>query len=80
MKIRFFKYGIIKDLLPEEAEEQILKDGTLAFHFLHEMKKKHPRLSELASLKMAVNDEYLQDDVELKEGDEVLFIPPVSGG
>ena len=28
----------------------------------------------------AVNGEYAKEDRELKEGDEVVFIPPVSGG
>ena len=32
------------------------------------------------SLRMAINRKYIVDDIVLKEGDEVAFIPPVQGG
>ena len=32
------------------------------------------------SLRVAVNQKYVQDGIELKNGDEVAFIPPVQGG
>ena len=32
------------------------------------------------SLRTAVNQKYIPDVVELKDGDEVAFIPPVQGG
>ena len=32
------------------------------------------------SLRTAVNQKYIPDGVELKDGDEVAFIPPVQGG
>jgi molybdopterin synthase sulfur carrier subunit len=32
------------------------------------------------SLLVAVNMEYAKGDVELKDGDEVAFFPPVTGG
>jgi len=32
------------------------------------------------SLRVAVNQKYVQDEIELKDGDEVAFIPPVQGG
>ncbi len=34
----------------------------------------------LSSCRFAVNMEYARGDAELKEGDEVAVIPPVSGG
>lgn len=40
-----------------------------------------PSLAGIApSLSFAVNEEYVQDDHELQDGDEVALIPPVSGG
>ena len=41
----------------------------------------HPALAERrASLAVAVNREYAAFDQRLTAGDEVVFIPPVSGG
>ena len=31
-------------------------------------------------LRIAINQEYVKDDTELKDGDEVVLIPPVQGG
>jgi molybdopterin synthase sulfur carrier subunit len=32
------------------------------------------------SLRVAVNQKYVPNEVELQDGDEVAFIPPVQGG
>ena len=32
------------------------------------------------SLRIALNQKYVPDETELKDGDEVAFIPPVQGG
>lgn len=40
-----------------------------------------PALSELVSVsRVAVNHEFAADEQELREGDELALIPPVSGG
>jgi molybdopterin synthase catalytic subunit len=43
------------------------------------MVKRLPALSAAPGL-VAVNHTYVQPDFELHDGDEVAFIPPVSGG
>ncbi len=41
----------------------------------------HPRLdAHRASLSAAVNEEYARLTTRLADGDEVAFLPPVSGG
>ena len=37
-------------------------------------------MSELKSVRLAVNSEYATEDLLLQENDEVALIPPVSGG
>ncbi len=44
---------------------------------LHEQ---YPRLAELNSLMVAVNDEYATAETPVTASDEVALIPPVSGG
>jgi molybdopterin converting factor subunit 1 len=42
--------------------------------------EKYPDLNKLQSLRLAVNDHYVEDSTFLNEGDHVYIIPPVSGG
>lgn len=46
----------------------------------NELEKQQPRLHELGSYMIAVNNEYAADKILIKEKDEVAVIPPVSGG
>ena len=39
----------------------------------------YPGLKELP-IRIAVNKEYINKKIELHDGDEISFIPPVSGG
>jgi MoaE-MoaD fusion protein len=48
---------------------------------LAELTTRHPELSALLpALRVAVNQEFADGDVVLRDGDEVALIPPVSGG
>lgn len=40
----------------------------------------YPAFTNLNSLRIAVNEEYAEDDVQLKASDEIVLIPPVAGG
>jgi len=42
--------------------------------------KEYPEFEKLRHLALAVNSEYVQDDLIISENDEVVIIPPVSGG
>lgn len=44
------------------------------------MASKHAALQAEVSALVAINDEMTDWQVELTEGDEVLFFPPVAGG
>jgi molybdopterin synthase sulfur carrier subunit len=47
---------------------------------LQKLKLDYPRLTSIKSLLVAVNSEYAEADLSLKESDEIALIPPVSGG
>ena len=44
------------------------------------MKKEYPALKKLTSLRVAVNEEYVEGSHEIMERDEIVLVPPVSGG
>ena len=59
----------------------VLQDGATAEDCWRELVHEHPSLADRRrSLSAAVNRRYASFDARLREGDEVVFIPPVSGG
>ena len=64
------------------AEERVTLDGGATVGALWEqLVARYPRLAAYSGrLLYAVNQEFGALDTELYDGDEVAFIPPVSGG
>ncbi|MCH2308576.1 MAG: MoaD/ThiS family protein [SAR202 cluster bacterium] len=55
--------------------------GATVKDLIDEVSKIHPKLTkDFSSLVVAVNWEYSDFNLVLKENDEVALIPPVSGG
>lgn len=58
-----------------------IPDGSTVADLWSSLQKEYAPLSSInIKLLYAVNSEYVDDQHELKEGDEVVFVPPVSGG
>jgi molybdopterin synthase sulfur carrier subunit len=72
-------FGITKDLLGGR-EAKIEVRGDTVGHLRRSLAEKYPQLSDLRSLYIAVNNDYADDEVVIKESDEIALIPPVSGG
>ncbi len=73
-------FGIARDLLGQSSLMlEIPGRGTVGElrAFLLEA---YPGISRLKSLAIAVNAEYAEDSRTIIAGDEVVLIPPVSGG
>ena len=80
MQIKVVAYGIARDILQtHEMGLSLDSNGTLGA-VRSALTKKFPELSKLASLKFAVNESYQEDGYTLSDHDEVVIIPPVSGG
>lgn len=48
---------------------------------LDALRQRSPRIGPLLDVsRLAINQEYVAADVRLQDGDEVVVIPPVSGG
>jgi MoaE-MoaD fusion protein len=81
MRVRVLFFGVLKDLAGKSSDVLDLREGSSIRDVLAHYEAQFPRLKEsLASLAMAVNQQYANADVELKADDEVALLPPVSGG
>jgi molybdopterin converting factor subunit 1 len=70
-------------LLREErglTEETIQTGLTTARQLFDELKTKHQFSLGRERLNLAVNEEFQPWDTVLKDGDAIVFIPPVAGG
>lgn len=81
MQVRVLFFGMLKDLAGRDGEVlQLPEHATLSDVFMH-YEEMNPRLGELAaSIAISVNQQFAGPDSSLREGDEVAFLPPVSGG
>ena len=61
-------------------EEQIRTEALTPAELYRSVKSKYKFTLPEEAVKVAVNDAFSDWDVELKDGDTVLFIPPVAGG
>ena len=60
-------------------DETIETEAETASDLYAQLKHRH-NFPELASLKVAINDEFGDWNAVLRNGDSVVFIPPVAGG
>ena len=80
MKIKLLAFGIAKDILSGQNLEIEIQDGTSANQLKAYLFEKYPAFQKLQSLMIAVNEEYVEEEVILEANDEIALIPPVSGG
>ena len=81
MQVRILFFGMLKDMAGRGCDLLTLPEhatlGDVVFHY----EKITPKLREIAaSIAISINQEFATPDSPLKEGDEVAFLPPVSGG
>jgi len=78
MKVQAF--GIVKDIFSNSILDVAPKNASTVDELKMFLEEKYPRLKELASYMVAVNDEYASTNIVINENDEIAIIPPVSGG
>lgn len=79
MQIEITAFGIAKDIL-KQKQMSLALDGDSVGDLRDQLIKAYPEFEKLRSLKFAVNADYVDDSHTLSEQDEVVLIPPVSGG
>ena len=80
MQTTIIAFGIAKDIIGGQQLPFELKDHPTVGNLKSQLCKQFPAFERLRSLAIAVNETYQDDDFVIGEGDEVVIIPPVSGG
>src|SRR5436305_1898579 len=81
MRVRVLFFGMLRELVGRPSEEADFPPGADLRSVFDSYAARHPRLRQLApSIVMARNQEFAQLSTAIAEGDEVAFLPPVSGG
>ena len=81
MKIKVLFFGLTHDLTGLAQEHVEVADGEKLDDLRRQYERRFPRLKEMGgALLTAVNQEIVGRSWPLRDGDEVAFLPPVSGG
>jgi molybdopterin converting factor subunit 1 len=78
-KIQIRYYAILREQAGKSDESLNTEAGTPALVFA-ELKKRYPFTLDTQQLKVAINTEFRDWQTPLKDGDTLVFIPPVAGG
>jgi molybdopterin converting factor subunit 1 len=81
MRVRVLFFGQLKDITGVTSEDAELSDGARVEDLFERYGRKFPKLAEFrGTIAASVNQEYAGFRAPLATGDEVAFLPPVSGG
>ncbi len=81
MRVRVRLFASLRETAGRREAELQLAPGATAEEAWQKLARDHPALAtSRPSLIASVNRRYASFDTVLAEGDEVVFIPPVSGG
>ena len=79
MTIKILYFAILQD--QRGLSDETLEVETQTVRQLYEtLKEKYTFSLDADALRVSVNQSFASWDTELRDGDEVVFIPPVSGG
>ena len=81
MTLHVLAFGIAKDIFGSSSTQIEVEDEAADVNGLKSaLQQKFPRLQQLSSYMIAINNEYAQGEDKLRHTDEIAVIPPVSGG
>ena len=80
MTIKLVAFGIAKDILQNSSVDFSIVEQATVGVLKTELCAQYPEFQRLKSFAIAVNEEYQTDDFVINASDEVVIIPPVSGG
>jgi molybdopterin synthase sulfur carrier subunit len=81
MRLRVKFFSVLREAVGSQELDWTSVSTKTAGELWEELVARHPSLAPYnASRAIAVNHEYVHPDQVLRDGDEVAFFPPVSGG
>lgn len=80
ISIKLEAYGIAKEILETKHMSIELNEASTITALKEILLVRFPAFKTLKKISFAVNESYVADEYELKLNDEVIIIPPVSGG
>jgi len=81
LKVRVRLFAALREVVGQEEVEMELTPGTTVSGLWEKLVSRNERLGAYGkSINFAVNHEFVPRERELAQGDEVAFLPPVSGG
>jgi len=80
MKIKLLAFGISRDILGGAEKEFEWEGEQTVLGLKKALMDAYPDFLDLASLRIAVNEAYATDEQTIQATDEIVLIPPVSGG
>lgn len=81
VKVKVLFFGLLKDITGHQEEWFEAPEGSTLQGVFDAYAARHPRLAELSSsIVLAANQQFGARSRVLFDGDEVAFLPPVSGG
>ena len=80
MKIKILAFGITRDILGGSTVEMQIPATASVADLRAALYAEYPALQKLNNLAIALNTEYASEEQTITEKDEVVLIPPVSGG
>ena len=81
MTVKVLCFAQLREYLGASEVTVSLPSEAMGRELLDALRQRSPRIGPLLDVsRLAVNQEYVAANVRLQNGDEVVVIPPVSGG
>jgi len=81
LKITVLLFASLKDIVGKGQLEIEVDEKCSIESLSKKLYELYPKVESYdSSVRIALNQEIIENDIELKDGDEVAYLPPVSGG
>jgi molybdopterin converting factor subunit 1 len=81
MKVWLLHFAVLREIAGKDEELMELPEGTSAADVWQRLRDEYAALRDYATPPMiAINESYAGPEELLRDGDELVFIPPVAGG